>query len=93
MKFNITEEQLKGFGKVGLRVGKAIVVEGTKAVLLKGTAAAINASFENGIDGVKNLTLDDVLKDTKESKKKKKGLFGKKKEVVEITVEEAEVTE
>lgn len=93
MKFNINEEQLKGLGKAGLRIGKSIVVEGTKAVLLKGTAAAINASFENGIDGVKNLTLDDVLKDTKESKKEKKGLFNRKKKVVEIEVEETEVTE
>lgn len=96
MKFNINEEQLKGIGKVGLRIGKAIVVEGTKAVVLKGAAVAINASFENGIEGVKNLSLGDVLKDEdKEPKKKKKGLFKRKEtEVVEIVRDcDTEVTE
>ena len=92
MKLQINEAQLKGIGQVGLRIGKSIVVEGTKAVLLKGAAVAINASFDKGIEGVKDLTLDDLLKDKKkvESKPKKKlGLFGrKKKEVEDMTLDE-----
>lgn len=91
MKFNINEEQLKGIGKIGLRIGKAIVVEGTKAVVLKGTAVAINASFENGIEGVKNLSLGDVLKDEKDSNEKK-GLFRRKKKEVQIETVETKVT-
>lgn len=105
MKLQINEAQLKAVGQVGLRIGKSIVVEGTKAVLLKGAAVAINTSFEKGIDGVKDLRLDDLLKDKKvESKpeKKKLGFFGRKKkeeveiidvdELIEEAVEEANKT-
>ena len=62
---NINAEQLKGFGKIGLKIGKAIVVEGTKALVLKGAAVAITSSFEEGIDGLKDITLDDVIKGKK----------------------------
>lgn len=80
MKFNINEEQLKGIGKVGLRIGKSIIVEGTKAVILKGAVATINAGFENGLDGIKSVSLDDVLKDKKDkAPKEKKGFFNRKK--------------
>lgn len=69
MEMNINKEQLKGFGKVGLKIGKAIVVEGSKALLIKGAASAITASFDDGFEGVKNLTLDDVLEGKKRSKR------------------------
>lgn len=87
MKLQINEAQLKAVGQVGLRIGKSIVVEGTKAVLLKGAAVAINTSFEKGIDGVKDLKLDDLLKDKKDEskpKKEKMSLFRRKKKEVEI---------
>lgn len=63
---NINAEQLKGFGKIGLKIGKAIVIEGTKALVLKGAAVAITSSFEDGFDGLKEITLDDVLKGKKD---------------------------
>ena len=81
----ITEEQIKKFGETGLKIGKAIVVEGTKALLLKGAAVAITTSFEEGLDGVKNLSLDDVISGKKNKKKDKK-------EVV-IEIDEVEILE
>lgn len=82
------EEQLKGIAKAGLRLGKAVVIEGTKAVILKGAVVAINASFDSGLEGVKSLTLGDVLKD---EDKESKGLFRRKKKVADIEVD-TEVT-
>lgn len=81
MEFNINKDVLKGIGNVGLKLGKAIVIEGTKAVILNAAATAIKTSFDEGLDGVKNLTFDDYI-EGKDKKKKsvKGGLFGKKKE-------------
>ena len=87
----LSNEQLKSIGNVGLRIGKAIVVEGTKALVLKGAAAAITTGFEDGIDGIKRMTLDDILKDKKDESEKKP-LFGRKKKVVEIEIDDTEVT-
>jgi hypothetical protein len=80
MEFNINKDVLKGIGNVGLKLGKAIVIEGTKAVILNAAATAIKTSFDEGLDGVKNLTFDDYI-EGKDKKKKsvKGGLFGKKK--------------
>jgi hypothetical protein len=96
MKFNVnvTKEDLKGYGKVAGRVGKAIVVEGTKALVLKSAAKVITASFEDGLTGVKKLTVDDVIGKSKKDKedKPKWKLFGKKEdkveEILEVMVEE-----
>jgi len=93
MNINIDKEQLKGFGKVGLKFGKAIVVEGVKAIALKTAAKAINVGFEDGFDGIKNIKLDDVIGG---KKKGSGGLFTKKnKEVDEILndLDKKEVTE
>lgn len=93
MKINITKEQVKVVGQAGLKIGKAIIVEGTKAVAIKGATAAITASFERP-EGVKSLTLDDVLDGGKKKKnKKKKGLFGRKKEETDIEDLKEEVEE
>lgn len=92
MKFNITKEQLEGYGKIGLKIGKSIIVEGTKTLALKGAAAVITTSFEEGFGNVKTLTLDEVLKGGKD--KTKKTLFKQTIEEI-IEVEEpvkAEVT-
>lgn len=81
IKMNIDKEQLKNIGNTGLRIGKAIVIEGTKAVVLKTAAKAITTSFEDGIGGVKKLKLDDVLgKQEEKQPKKKRKLFSKKEE-------------
>lgn len=91
MKMNFNSEQLKGLGNVGLKIGKKILVEGTKAVVLNGAQAIILTSFENGVGGIKDLKLDEILNG---KKKLAKTVFKKtEKEVVEVTVEDAEVTQ
>lgn len=95
MKFNIKvdKEDLKVYAKTAGRVGKAVVVEGTKALVLKAATKAIKATFDGDFDAVKNLTLDDVIGKPKEAKPKKVwfGKKDKKEEVVEL--EEVEVVE
>lgn len=93
----ITQETLKVVGKVGLRIGTNIVVEGTKAVLFKTAVAATKQGFTGGVKSIKDITLDDVLRDKKdpESKGLIKELFKRKKgqkvdvEIVEELVDEA----
>lgn len=92
MELNINKEQLKGFGKVGLKIGKSIVVEGTKALALKGAAAVITTSFEEGFGGIKDIKLDDILEGKKKQKKKILSKTTIEEEVVEITEDETEVT-
>lgn len=59
MEFNINKEQLKGFGKVGLKLGKAVIIEGIKGLALKGAMVGINTAFSGG--KIKSITLDDVI--------------------------------
>lgn len=90
MKFELKldKEQLVAIGKGAGKIGKAIIVEGTKAVALKGATAVITQSFDQGIGGVKELGLDDMLNGGKK-KKPKKSLFSfnKKKNGTEETFE------
>lgn len=91
MEFNINKEQLKGIGNIGLKIGKSIVIEGTKALVLKAAAATITQGFEEGFGSVKDLTLDDVLEGKKRSEKR--NIFKKKTNTVtrtELTKEELE---
>lgn len=89
MKFavNLNKEQWVAIGKGAGKIGKAIIVEGTKAVALKGAAAVITQSFDEGVGGIKDLSLDDVIKGGKK-KKPKKSLFAFKKAVAEEALEE-----
>jgi hypothetical protein len=90
MEFKVNKDMLKGIGNVGLKLGKTIVIEGTKAVILNAAATTIKTSFDEGFAGVKDLTFDELL-DGKDKKKKsaKGGLFGKKNknEDEEVVVE------
>jgi hypothetical protein len=92
MNIKFDKELLKGIGNISLKLGKSIVIEGTKAVILNAAATTIKTSFDEGFDGVKNLKFDDLI-DGKDKKKKskKKGLFAKVKnengEEEEIEVE------
>lgn len=90
MKFNIKmdKEQLVAIGKGAGKIGKAIIVEGTKAVALKGATAVITQSFDKGTGSIKELELDDLLNGGKK-KKPKKALFSfkKKKDETEVTLE------
>ncbi len=92
-KLKMDKEQMKAIGKGAGKIGKAIVVEGTKAVALKGAAAVITQSFDEGFSKVKDLSLDDVLKGGKKhnkpAKEKKKLFSFKKKEKTEELAEEA----
>lgn len=90
MKVELSKETMKNIGEAGLKLGKNIVIEGTKAVALKAAAKAINVGFEQGIDGVKNIKLDDVLNSSKSGrdKKPKKKWFAKKEDLVEDLIEE-----
>lgn len=65
MEFNINKEQLKGFGKIGLKLGKAVVIEGTKALVLKTAMVGINTAFSG--ESIKSITLDDVISGKKKS--------------------------
>lgn len=67
MKLPINNEMAKKFGVGAIKVGKAIVWEGIKGVLLKSVTNAITTSFDSGIEGVKKMTIDDYV-----GKKKKK---------------------
>jgi hypothetical protein len=75
MNLNINKDVLKGIGNVGLKLGKAIVIEGTKAVILNAAATAIKTSFDEGLEGVKNLSFDEYIEGKKDKKLKKKGIF------------------
>jgi hypothetical protein len=92
MGFN--KEQLKGFGVIGLKVGKFILIEGTKALVLKTAVTAITKGFEDGFGSIKDVTLDDVVGKKKKTPKvdvvDKDHKTDHKRVVVEEVVEEAE---
>lgn len=83
MGININKEQVQAIGEVGLKVGKKIILEGTKAVLIKGAVAALETSFDNGLKGFKGMSLDRFLGNDPEFKKEKVSFRRKKKVVVE----------
>lgn len=79
MNFKLDKEQIKGLGKTGLKLGKSIIVEGTKAVAIKAAAKVITTGFEDGFGAIKDIKLDDVI-----GKKEKKIVKTKTVEVVEV---------
>jgi hypothetical protein len=91
MKFDIKfdKEMLIGIGKKAGQLGKVVVVEGVKAVALKGAAKVITTSFDEGFSGVKNLTFDEVTGIDKKKKKSKKKLLVQEADVVEEILEVA----
>lgn len=91
MKIELNKDTMKVFGETGLKLGKHIVIEGTKVIALKAAQRAINVGFEQGFGSIKNITVDDVLESDFRGRNKpaKKKRFGKKKEeVVEEFIEE-----
>lgn len=91
MKFNIKldKEMVIGIGKKAGQLGKVVVVEGIKAVALKGAAKVITTSFDEGFAGVKELTFDEVTGIDKKKKTKKKKLSIQEADVVEELLEVA----
>lgn len=87
MEFKLDKDQLRKGGKIALRVGKAVVVEGVKALALKTAATTITGAFEG--KKVTEITLDDVIGKEKEKGDSKKWFSRKKKEnEIEETIEE-----
>lgn len=97
MKINLNKEQMVSIGTAGLKVGKAIIIEGTKAVFVKGLTTVVMEGLDNGTDGIKKLTLDNVIgkkksKNDSEGKVEKKGFFKRKKgKETEVLIEVEEV--
>jgi hypothetical protein len=70
LKDIVKNDKVRATGAIVGKVGKAIVIEGVKGVLLKSAATVITTSFESGMTGVKKLTVDDYVVG------KKRSLFG-----------------
>ena len=98
MKFElkVNKDQLKAIGNGAGKIGKSIIVEGSKAVALKGASAVISQGFDEGFGKVKELELDDMLAGGKkkriklEEKKANKKPFSFRKKKADET-EELEV--
>ena len=58
---NFSNIDAKVIGTRALTLGKQIIIEGTKAVALKGTAAVVTKGFEDGFSSIKTLTFDDIV--------------------------------
>lgn len=87
MNFKFDKEMvMTGLNKAG-QLSKVVVVEGIKAVALKGAAKMITTGFDEGLDGIKKLSFDEVTGIEKKEKKPKKKLFSKKDEKVEVVEE------
>lgn len=93
MKKIFTKETAKVVGKVGLRIGKDIIREGTKQVIVK-TVVATGVTFHFGkTEGVKNMTLDDVLGDITRKEKRvarKMARIAKKEAKLDLDIEDLE---
>lgn len=86
MKINVNLGQLKTVGNYGLRLGKTIVIEGTKAVAINTAKTFFTAGYEGGIDGMKSVGWNDLLSD-KEARTYKK--LKKKEKVSSLKAENA----
>lgn len=88
MNFKIDGELAKTIGKGALRLGKAVVIDGLKAQAVKAATKTITVGFEKGADGIKELTLDDIIGKEKPKEPKKKWWNFKKEEAIEDILEE-----
>lgn len=70
---NINQDTFKTIGHYGARIGKTIVFEGCKAVVVNAGKTIVQTGYEDGIDSVKNLGWNDFLSD-KEARIYKKEL-------------------
>jgi urocanate hydratase len=93
MNIKIDKAMMMGAGRMAGKLGKTIVIEGTKAVILNAAATTIKTSFDDGFEGVKGLSFDDLLDgtDKKDKKKKKVSLFGRKKKHADGVKEEEDI--
>lgn len=82
----MNKEVLAAVGTGAGKIGKAILVEGTKAVALNTAQAVIKQSFDGGFGSVTDLELDELLKGGKK-KEPKKAMFSFKKKGTEDNLE------
>lgn len=69
---HVTKENLKMVGNAGYRIGKDIVREGTKAVVIKAAGNVVGTMIADGFDGVKKMDLDSFIGDISRMEKKAK---------------------
>jgi glutamate dehydrogenase/leucine dehydrogenase len=69
----VNMELVKGIGKVGWKLSKAIVKEGSKMLLINAATTGITTIYDEGFEGLKDLTFDDMLES--KTKKLRKKLF------------------
>ena len=64
----MNKEKAKRYGGYAKEIGKSILFEGTKAVLLSAIGIAASTFFAEGKAGLKKLTLENYLgKDTEDT--------------------------
>src|SRR6185437_5015277 len=91
MKFNmnISKEQWKNIGNKGYQLGKKIVIKGTQAIVLESTAKLLTTGFDEGLEGIKKLSFDDVvLNGKKKTKMKSKKKLFRDEDDQKVEVEE-----
>lgn len=83
-KLNINTDQLKGIGKIGFKIGKQIVIDGAKSLVVKSVIVAAETVF--GGESIKSVKLDDVLKGKKSyANDKNKLFFTNQEEVIDTS--------
>lgn len=60
MKINVNKELLETIGKSGLKIGKQIIVEGTKVVAAKAAGTVVLTALDAS-SSIKDLTLDKII--------------------------------
>ena len=45
-----------------ITIGKAIIIKGTQAVTVSAGIAVVSVLVQDGVEGLKNINLDDLLK-------------------------------
>lgn len=66
----INKNDLKKYAGFAALIGKEIIIEGTKAVLLQAMGVGMTKFMAEGKTGVKTLTLNDYLGNTPKDEKK-----------------------
>lgn len=61
MKIKITKEQMKMVGEFAVKIGKQVIIQGTKAVIFQAVGVGAMKFVHEGTAGVKTLKVDDYL--------------------------------
>lgn len=88
MNINVNKETLVVAGKIGWRIGKAVVREGVQAIVINTVTGAIKGKFAGEIKPIKSYTLDDIIGEEKPKLPRKKWFAKKQKSETEELIEE-----